>query len=281
MTPQEAAARITALTEEINEYAYRYYVLDDPTISDAAYDQLMRELEDLEKRFPDQASDNSPTRRVGGPVLNAFEQFRHPSPMLSLQNAFSEEEFLEFDERIRQRLKSTSAVVYMAEPKLDGVALELVYEDGRLQVAATRGDGTVGENVTANSRTIRLVPLKLRPPGSGSIPGRLVVRGEVIIFKEDFEKLNRKQEEAGEKAFANPRNAAAGSLRQLDSRVTAGRPLSACMYAAGLDVPGVETQEKFLALTPAGQAWESRPLVEKIQVLCEKFMEERAAGGKA
>jgi len=136
----------------------------------------------------------------------------------------------------------------MAEPKLDGVALELVYEDGRLEVAATRGDGTVGENVSANARTIRNIPLSLRPPETGTIPDRLVVRGEVIIFKEDFERLNRQQEEAGDKAFANPRNAAAGSLRQLDSRVTASRPLSACMYAAGGQVPGVYTQEKFLAL---------------------------------
>ena len=248
MNQREAAARIAQLIEEINEHAYRYYVLDDPTISDAAYDLLMRELEDLEKQFPDLASENSPTRRVGGPILDSFEEYRHPAPMLSLQNCFSEEEFLEFDKRVRQRLETTSAVVYMAEPKLDGVALELVYQDGRLQVAATRGDGTVGENVTDNARTIRKLPLKLRAPSSGSIPASLVVRGEVVIFKEDFEKLNRNQEEAGEKAFANPRNAAAGSLRQLDSSVTASRPLSACMYAAGGEVPGVYTQEKFLKL---------------------------------
>jgi DNA ligase (NAD+) len=248
MTPKEAAARIAALTVEINEHAYRYYVLDDPIISDAAYDRLLRELEELEARFPDLASDNSPTRRVGGPVLDAFEEYRHPAPMLSLQNAFSEKEFLEFDQRVRQRLDSSSAVVYMAEPKLDGVALELVYTGGTLQAASTRGDGTVGENVSPNARTIKSVPLELRPPASGPLPDRLVVRGEVILQKEDFERLNRQQEEAGEKAFANPRNAAAGSLRQLDSRITAARPLSACMYAAGLDVPGVETQEKFLAL---------------------------------
>jgi DNA ligase (NAD+) len=248
MSRREAAKRIAALIEEINEHAYRYYVLDDPTVSDAEYDRLMRELEDLEKQFPDLASDNSPTRRVGGPILDSFEEFRHPTPMLSLQNALNEEEFLEFDKRIRQRLDSSSAVIYMAEPKLDGVALELVYEDGRLQAAATRGDGTMGENVSANARTIRKIPLKLRRPATGSVPARLVVRGEVVIFKEDFDKLNRQQEEAGEKAFANPRNAAAGSLRQLDSRITASRPLSACMYAAGGEVPGVYTQEKFLAL---------------------------------
>jgi len=248
MSRREAAARVAALIREINEHAYRYYVLDDPTVSDAEYDRLMRELEDLEKQFPDLASDNSPTRRVGGPILDSFEEFRHPTPMLSLQNAFCEEEFLEFDKRVHQRLDFSAAVVYMAEPKLDGVALELVYEDGRLQAAATRGDGTVGENVSANARTIRNIPLQLRPPATGSVPARLVVRGEVIIFKQDFEKLNRQQEEAGEKAFANPRNAAAGSLRQLDSRVTAARPLSACMYAAGGEVAGVFTQEKFLAL---------------------------------
>jgi len=248
MTPEQAAKRISELTQELNEHAYRYYVLDDPTVSDAEYDRLMCELEELEKQFPDLVSDNSPTRRVGGPILDSFEEFRHPTPMLSLQNAFSEEEFLEFDKRVRQRLDFSSAVVYMAEPKLDGVALELVYHDGRLQTAATRGDGTVGENVTANARTIRNIPLNLRPPAAGPLPDRLVVRGEVIIFKPDFEKLNRKQEEAGDKVFANPRNAAAGSLRQLDSRITASRPLSACMYAAGGEVPDVYTQEKFLAL---------------------------------
>ncbi len=247
MTPEEAAKRISELSREINEYARRYYVLDDPIVSDAEYDRLMRELEALEERFPELASENSPTRRVGGAVLEAFEEFRHPSPMLSLQNAFSEEEFLEFDRRVRRQLETDSAIAYVAEPKLDGVALELVYAGGTLQAAATRGDGTVGENVTVNARTIKSVPLKLRPPGSGPVPESLVVRGEVIIRKEDFENLNRRQEEAGEKAFANPRNAAAGSLRQLDSRVTAGRPLSAVMYAAGQDVPGVETQEQFLS----------------------------------
>jgi DNA ligase (NAD+) len=262
MTPEQAAKRISELAQELNEHAYRYYVLDDPTVSDAEYDRLMRELEELEEQFPDLASDNSPTRRVGGPILDSFDEFRHPSPMLSLQNAFCEEEFLDFDKRVRQKLESTSAVVYMAEPKLDGVALELVYEDGRLQVAATRGDGTVGENVSANARTIRNIPLSLRSPAAGTIPDRLVVRGEVIIFKEDFERLNRQQEEAGEKAFANPRNAAAGSLRQLDSRITAARPLSACMYAAGGEVPGVYTQEKFLALL--GQlGFPTNPLARK------------------
>jgi DNA ligase (NAD+) len=262
MKPEQAAKRISKLTQELNEHAYRYYVLDDPTVSDAEYDRLMRELEELEEQFPDLASDNSPTRRVGGPILDSFEEFSHPTPMLSLQNAFSEEEFLDFDKRVRQKLESTSAVVYMAEPKLDGVALELVYQDGRLETAATRGDGTVGENVSTNARTIRNIPLSLRPPETGAVPGRLVVRGEVIIFKEDFERLNRQQEEAGEKAFANPRNAAAGSLRQLDSRVTASRPLSACMYAAGGEVPGVYTQEKFLALL--GQlGFPTNPLARK------------------
>jgi DNA ligase (NAD+) len=262
MTPQEATARIATLIEEINEHAYRYHVLDDPAISDAAYDQLMRDLEDLETRFPDLASDDSPTRRVGGPILDSFKEYRHPTPMLSLQNAFSEEEFFEFDRRIRQKLDFSSAVVYMAEPKLDGVALELVYAAGTLETAATRGDGTTGENVSANARTIRSVPLKLRSPATGSIPERLAIRGEVIILKEDFEKLNRRQEEAGEKAFANPRNAAAGSLRQLDSRITAGRPLSACMYATGLDVPGIETQEKLLALLK-NLGFSTNPLARK------------------
>ncbi len=246
MDRDRAAARIDELIAEIEEHAYRYYVLDAPIISDHAYDVLMRELQDLQGRFPELERPDSPTRRVGAPPAPEFETFTHPSPMLSLQNAFSEEELLEFDERIGRVLRQSGLKEYTVEPKLDGVALELVYEDGLLVVGSTRGDGTTGENVTANARTIRSVPLRLRGTEQGQIPRRLVVRGEVIIEKDDFARLNRRREDEGLQPFANPRNAAAGSLRQLDSRITAKRPLKAFMYAPGLDVQCPTTQGEFL-----------------------------------
>lgn len=247
MNRQDAVARIARLTEELNEHAHRYYVLDDPIISDAAYDRLIRELEQLEGEFPALQRPDSPTQRVGGKALPSFSEFVHPSPMLSLQNVFSEGEFLEFDQRVRRHLEQEGDIAYMAEPKLDGVAIELVYEEGLLIAAATRGDGMVGENVTPNARTIGSIPLRLKKPEGREPPRRLVVRGEVIILKQDFERLNRQQEEAGEKPFKNPRNAAAGSLRQLDSRITAGRPLSATMYSPGEEIAGIRDQAQFLS----------------------------------
>jgi DNA ligase (NAD+) len=247
MTHSQARARIAELTDELHAHAHRYYALDAPVISDAAYDALMRELEALERDFPELARPDSPTRRVGAPPLESFAPFPHPAPMLSLQNAFGDEELWEFDERVQRGLGAAGPIEYMTEPKLDGVALELVYRQGVLAVAATRGDGLTGETVTDNARTIKSVPLKLRPDLEPRPPQELVVRGEVILEKESFARLNRQREEAGEPSFANPRNAAAGSLRQLDSRVTARRPLSAYAYAPGLPVPGLGSQAELLA----------------------------------
>jgi DNA ligase (NAD+) len=243
MDRDEARLRIDRLTEELNEHAWRYYVLDSPVISDAEYDRLARELEALEAAFPDLVRADSPSHRVGAPPRDDFPPFQHPSPMLSLQNCFFEAEFFDFDRRIKKFLGTENDIEYMAEPKLDGLSIELVYQRGLLAAGATRGDGTVGEDVTPNVRTIHGLPLKLR--GSDP-PEQLVVRGEVILEKVHFERLNREREEAGEPAFANPRNAAAGSLRQLDSRITASRPLSYMMYAAGLPVPNIDSQQDLL-----------------------------------
>ena len=246
MNRSEAAARIRTLTTDINAAAYRYYVLDAPTISDAAYDRLMRELETIESAFPDLIANDSPTQRVGAKPLEIFEPLPHPSPMLSLQNAFSDNELKEFDERVHKLLGIRGSIEYMVEPKLDGLAIEIIYEGGVLTVAATRGDGIIGENVTQNVRTIRSIPLRLVAVTRG-IPRQLVVRGEAILETRHFEELNRKRLSGGEPVFANPRNAAAGSLRQLDSRITASRPLSSYCYATGLPIAGIESQQQMLA----------------------------------
>ncbi len=248
MDHRQAAARISELGGQINEHNQRYYVQDDPTISDAAYDRLLRELQELEARFPDLLAADSPSQRVGAPPLSTFSPFPHPTPMLSLANAFSAQELRDFDERLRKNLAAEEPIEYMAEAKLDGVALELNYRDGLLQAAATRGDGITGENVTHNARTIASVPLRLRADQNQQAPAEISVRGEVVILKRDFDALNQRQEQAGEKTFANPRNAAAGSLRQLDSRVTAARPLSAFMYAPAKALPGIKSQAQFLSL---------------------------------
>lgn len=225
---------IERLRKEIEYHNYRYYVLDAPVISDAEYDRLFRRLQEVEQAHPEFFDPNSPTQRVGAAPAEKFETVRHTVPMLSLANAMSEEEFREFDERGRKALGVTGAVTYVAEPKLDGVGVELVYENGELIVASTRGDGVYGENVTANVRTVRTVPLKLRRDRhSPPIPRRLEVRGEVIMPKSAFQKLNEQRAKSGEPLFANPRNAAAGSLRQLDPRVTASRPLHLFCYAPG------------------------------------------------
>ncbi len=225
---------IERLRREIEYHNYRYYVLDSPVISDAEYDRLFRRLQDLEQAHPEFFDPNSPTQRVGAPPAEKFETVRHSVPMLSLANAMSEQEFREFDERVRKGLGITGPVTYVAEPKLDGLGVELVYENGELVVASTRGDGILGENVTANIRTIRSIPLKLwHERGTPPIPRRLEVRGEVIMPKSAFHRLNEERAKAGEPVFANPRNAAAGSLRQLDPRVTASRPLDMFCYAPG------------------------------------------------
>lgn len=225
----ETGRRIEALREQIHHHNYLYYVLDRPEIPDAEYDRLLRELQDLEAQHPELITPDSPTQRVGAAPLTAFATVRHEVPMLSLANAFGEEEFMEFHRRVCRGL-GTEEVPYTAEPKLDGLAVSLLYENGTLVRAATRGDGTSGEDVTQNVRTIGTVPLRLYGRGW---PRVLEVRGEVFLSRSGFAALNRRQAERGDKTFVNPRNAAAGSLRQLDPRVTAGRPLEIYCYGIG------------------------------------------------
>jgi len=226
--------RILELREKINYHNYRYYVLDSPEIPDQEYDRLFRELEDLEKKYPHLVTPDSPTQRVGAPPLESFKAVTHTIPMLSLDNAFTEEEIVEFDQRLKRFLKDDSPITYVAEPKLDGLAVELVYIDGILNVGSTRGDGITGEDVTQNLRTIKTVPLRFLHKDSEKIPSRLEVRGEVYMKIKAFQELNRTREEKGEPKFANPRNAAAGSLRQLDSSITAKRPLDIFFYGLGV-----------------------------------------------
>jgi len=222
------ADEIRALREQLNDWSYRYYVLDDPSVPDAEYDRLFRRLEELEAEHPELVTKDSPTQRVGDRPLEAFDEVRHDVPMLSLGNAFDEQELRDFDQRVRERLDVDGPVAYVAEPKLDGLAVSLLYENGDLMRAATRGDGETGEDITTNVRTINSVRLKLR---GDKPPARLEVRGEVVMPHDGFAELNQRQEEAGQKTFANPRNAAAGSLRQLDSRITAQRPLEFYAYS--------------------------------------------------
>ncbi|CAG9180652.1 NAD-dependent DNA ligase LigA [Cupriavidus pampae] len=244
----DAATRVQWLRDELDRYSYEYYVLDAPTVPDAEYDALFSELQALETEHPELLTDDSPTQRVGGAPLAAFDAVRHRMPMLSLNNGFEDDDVVNFDRRCAQGLgrpapaaeeapqdlfsqadASAGAVEYAAELKFDGLAMSLRYEHGKLVQAATRGDGETGEDVTVNVRTIKAIPLKLR----GQAPEVLEVRGEVFMYRADFDKLNERQAEAGEKTFVNPRNAAAGSLRQLDPRITAKRPLSFFAYGLG------------------------------------------------
>src|SRR3989304_2472988 len=234
MTKSGALKRIEFLCEEITRHNYLYYILDSPEISDAEYDRLLRELEELEKKFPDLVTPDSPTQRVGVAPLAEFGTVKHTIPMISLQNAFTEEEAREFDAKVKRFLHTTQDIEYVAEPKIDGLAIELVYENGIFTVGSTRGDGETGENVTQNLRTIKTIPLKLFKPKAGAIPRKLEVRGEVYMKLRDFNKLNKRREAAGGPLFANPRNASAGSVRQLDSKVTAGRPLDIFCYGVGV-----------------------------------------------
>ncbi|MBM4287990.1 MAG: NAD-dependent DNA ligase LigA [Deltaproteobacteria bacterium] len=246
-TIQERAAR---LRELIHYHDYRYYVLDRPEISDAEYDRLFRELEELEARYPELVTSDSPTQRVGGRPAEKFESVAHRQPMLSLENAFSEGEAREFEQRLQRFLRSQAGLSYVVEPKMDGVAVNLVYENCHLAWGATRGDGFRGENVTQNLKTIRTIPLKLQ---GDKLPALLEVRGEVYMEVAQFKKLNRDREARGEPAFANPRNAAAGSLRQLDPAVTAGRPLKIFCYGVG-EVQGGEFASQWEVLQTL-QAW--------------------------
>ena len=226
---EEAKRRVAELREQIGQHNHRYYVLDDPTVSDAEYDNLFRELQRLELQYPDLLSNDTPTLRVGGAPLKSFSEVVHRTPMLSLNNAFSEEEVRVFDARIREELGVT-VVDYAAELKFDGLAINLSYRNGVFVQGATRGDGSSGEDVTQNLRTVRGIPLRLHLADQISVE----VRGEVLMFTRDFDKLNAQQRQRGEKEFVNPRNAAAGSLRQLDSKITAGRRLSFFAYGVGV-----------------------------------------------
>jgi DNA ligase (NAD+) len=242
--------RIKELREAIEYHNYRYYVLDDPEISDGEYDRMMRELEKLEKDYPELRDPNSPTQRVGAPPLEEFETVTHTIPMLSLANGQNEIEVREFDQRVKRFLAIDGDIAYVSEPKLDGLAVELVYERGNLVVGSTRGDGVNGENITQNLRTIRTIPLTLIGKAV-SVPDRLEVRGEVYMEINRFRELNKKREASGEPVFANPRNAAAGSLRQLDPNITASRPLHIFFYGLG-EVAGyaVKTHWEFLNALP-------------------------------
>ncbi|HEY8462849.1 MAG TPA: NAD-dependent DNA ligase LigA [Bacillota bacterium] len=236
---EEIKARADFLKAELERHNYLYYVLDAPEISDREYDQLMQELIRLEQEYPQLRSDDSPTQRVGGAVLPEFNSVRHRVPLLSLDNAFSPEELRSFDERVKRALGTARPVEYVAELKIDGLTIALAYENGRLVQAATRGDGITGEEVTANIKTIRSIPLRLKE-GTGL---NLGVRGEIYIKKADFEALNRQREQNGEPLFANTRNSAAGSLRNLDPRVTASRPLDGFFYdLLYIEGKGIRTQ---------------------------------------
>ncbi len=250
MKKSEAKEEIARLREEVRQHNYRYYVEDNPTISDREYDELLRRLQELEEKYPEFRTDSSPTQRVGASPAEEFESADHREPMLSLSNAFEEEEIYEFRDRLLRSLGRKEELTYVAEPKLDGLAIELVYEDGKLTEGLTRGDGRTGEVVTRNVKTIRSIPLRLRE-NDNKIPSLLEVRGEVYMEKGSFQEMNERRAKEGKDLFANPRNAAAGSLRQLDPSVTAKRPLNAFFYDTGV-VEGKEfrTQEELLDYLP-------------------------------
>ncbi len=268
MDLQQALARIRELTEALTEHNHRYYILDDPSISDTAYDALLRELIDLETQFPDLKQVDSPTQRVGSQPLAGFDQLTHSIPMLSLSNAMDEEELISFDERVRKDLE-VEQLEYVVEPKLDGLGVELIYVDGVFTAGSTRGDGVTGENITKNLRTLKALPLRLRDK-KRPIPPYLEVRGEVFMGHGDFEQLNQRQLDQEKQPFANPRNAAAGSLRQLDSRITASRNLLINLYAPGkIDNFAVESHMEFIQALkdwgfPVNDLYELCPNIESV-----------------
>ena len=257
--PDDVRAHAARLRERLNWHGYRYYVLDDPEIPDAEYDRLFRELRELEATHPELIAFDSPTQRVGAAPLAVFQPVRHALPMLSLDNAFSAEEVMEFDRRAHERLADTATIQYAAEPKLDGLAVSLRYEDGVLIRGATRGDGQTGEDITANLRTIRAIPLRLLGAGW---PRVLEVRGEVFMPRAGFARWNAAAQARGDRIFANPRNAAAGSLRQLDPRVTAERPLDWFCYGVGAVEKG-ELPSRHSAILDRLSAWGLRVCPER------------------
>jgi DNA ligase (NAD+) len=268
MDKYTALKRIATLRDLIEYHNTRYYQQDDPEISDAEYDLLMKELQALEDTYPDADIATSPTQRVGAAPLSKFFSFNHPSPMLSLANAFSTQEITDFDTRIK-RLAGSESIYYVAEPKLDGLAVNLIYEKGIFAQGATRGDGAIGEDVTQNLRTISLLPLKMKKSMSRPWPEFIEIRGEVYIESKPFQKLNRHRMEEGEEPFANPRNAAAGSLRQLDSKITARRPLNIFLYGIGKAV-GVSFSSHWEVLeTLAGWSFPVNMLITQAKDISE------------
>lgn len=253
--------QLNHLRTTLRHHEYLYHVQDNPEIPDAEYDRLMRELRELEEAHPELITQDSPTQRVGAAPLSEFTQVRHEVPMLSLDNVFDEASYLAFNKRVQDRLKSTDALTFCCELKLDGLAVSLLYEDGVLVRAATRGDGITGENITANVRTIRAIPLKLT---GENIPRRVEVRGEVFLPQAGFEKINEDARRTGGKVFANPRNAAAGSLRQLDPRITAKRPLTFFCYGVGL-LEGGELPASHMARLQQFKAW-GLPVSDRIRL---------------
>ncbi|KQN54979.1 NAD-dependent DNA ligase LigA [Erwinia sp. Leaf53] len=264
---QSVHDQLTHLRTLLRHHEYQYHVLDAPEVPDAEYDRLLGELRALEAEHPELITPDSPTQRVGAAPLAAFGQVRHEVPMLSLDNAFDEESYLAFNKRVQDRLKSSDEVTFCCELKLDGLAVSLLYENGLLVRAATRGDGTTGEDITSNVRTIRAIPLVLR---GEQIPARLEVRGEVFMPQDGFEKMNDEARRTGSKVFANPRNAAAGSLRQLDPRITAKRPLTFFCYGVGV-VDGGEMPRSHLARLEQLQAW-GLPVSDRVR-LCHTAQE--------
>jgi DNA ligase (NAD+) len=274
--PKEIQERVEKLREEIRRYDYYYYVLNQPLISDAEYDKLFRELLELERQYPELVTPDSPTQRVGAPPAEEFASVEHAIPMLSLANCFNDEELEEWDDRVR-RMLGGEPVEYVCEPKLDGLSVELVYVDGVFTVGSTRGDGRVGEDVTRNLRTIKQVPLRLFPL-NGKVPRLLEARGEVYMEKEAFRRLNEERERAGEPLFANPRNAAAGSLRQLDPNVTASRPLKIFFYAMGR-AEGIEIRSQVELLTtfpklglPVNPLWKLCKTLDEVKAFYRELL---------
>jgi len=274
----QVAARISRLRTEIEYHNYRYYIEDAPVISDGEYDRLFRELRELEREYPELASPDSPTQRVGAEPQERFRKVAHLQPMLSLANAFDEAELRAFDQRIR-KLLDAGAVDFVTELKIDGNAVALTYEDGMLVRGATRGNGLVGEEITANLKTIRAIPLRLRP--QGGIPRRLEVRGEAYLPLSAFNRINEEREAAGENVFANPRNAAAGALRQLDSRITASRPLAFFAYAIGhIEGQNLHSQQEVLERLrgwgfPINPNYRHQDSIDNVIGFCREWQEKR------
>ncbi len=270
MDRQKAKGRIEFLRQELERHNRAYYLFDDPEISDAEYDRLMRELKDLESEYPEFASADSPSRRVGVAPSRAFSEVKHGTPMLSLENVMSVPELREFDARIKRLMKIENQIEYIAEPKLDGLAVELVYKNGRFVLGSTRGDGYTGEDITANLLTIKTLPSQLIGNADMPIPDKLEIRGEVFLLTEEFQQLNKARLQRGEKIFANPRNAAAGSLRQLDPKITGERNLSIFCYGiSDDDLSGFETHGSVLQTLqkwgiPVNPIWKTCNGVEEL-----------------